>query len=271
MMLHVRSRLIMIARSHSQRSARLTSFSSVVVQRSTRSTHNLQQQQEQQTGTNERHRDLTVFFDGACPLCTKEIGHYQRLLSPVHFDQNSDSLSLNQDFATSNSSGGHTVTSSIARNGYHQIHWHDISKGDIGNLSHHRVTLEQALKRMHVLEHDPSPPLSYSSNMSDNNNNSYITEVNATNQQKLQRHQLGEMKSGAHAFVAIWSRLPYYWILASIARRVPFSIPVMEFLYRYWSEARLSLMRRQGDNRRSNTKASPGKMTCTEDRCSVKI
>ena len=64
-------------------------------------------------------KPLTVYYDGQCPLCTREIAFYQRL----------------------------------DRKG--AIRWHDVSQ-DIGDLACEAITQKQALDRIHAREADGS-------------------------------------------------------------------------------------------------------------------
>ena len=59
--------------------------------------------------------NLTVLYDGGCPLCRREIAHYQRL---------ADGLSID---------------------------WVDVSDSQV-NISHYGVTTEQAMRAFHVID-----------------------------------------------------------------------------------------------------------------------
>jgi predicted DCC family thiol-disulfide oxidoreductase YuxK len=62
-------------------------------------------------------RELVVFYDGACPLCKREIAHYQRM------------------------------------HGANRVEWVDITR-DSARLSAHGLSFEQAMARFHVLQSD---------------------------------------------------------------------------------------------------------------------
>ena len=64
-----------------------------------------------------------VFFDGGCPLCVREIGHYQRLAAPK--DHESQPLATFVDIST---------------------------KAGEQALSEQNITMEQAMARLHVLD-----------------------------------------------------------------------------------------------------------------------
>jgi len=61
--------------------------------------------------------ELTVFYDGACPLCKREIGHYQSM------------------------------------RGADRIEWVDITRDSV-RLREHGLSLDQAMARFHVLQSD---------------------------------------------------------------------------------------------------------------------
>jgi predicted DCC family thiol-disulfide oxidoreductase YuxK len=64
--------------------------------------------------------NVTVFFDGGCPLCSKEINHYKRIQNKYQIKE---------------------------------LAWHDISKGDLGLLEK-RVSWSDAMTEMHAVIHD---------------------------------------------------------------------------------------------------------------------
>ena len=111
---------------------------------------------------------LVVLYDGACPLCRREIGIYRDLTPdrPIEFCDVSD-----QENALPADS-----------------------------------TREQLLARFHV------------------------------------QHSDGRLESGAHAFIALWERLPYWRWLARAAR-LPGVVGLMEIAYRGFLRIRPTIQR----------------------------
>lgn len=111
---------------------------------------------------------LVVLYDGACPLCRREIGIYRDLTPdrPIEFC--------------------------------------DVS--DLENALPADSTREQLLARFHV------------------------------------QHSDGRLESGAHAFIALWERLPYWRWLARVAR-LPGVTSLMEIAYRGFLRIRPTIQR----------------------------
>jgi predicted DCC family thiol-disulfide oxidoreductase YuxK len=115
---------------------------------------------------------LTVLYDGACPLCRREIGVYQGLAptQPLEFRDISDPAApLPAD-----------LPAGLTRSGL--------------------------LARFHV------------------------------------QHGDGRIESGAHAFIALWERLPYWRWLARLGR-LPGVASLMELAYRGFLRVRPTLQR----------------------------
>ena len=112
---------------------------------------------------------ITMFYDGGCPLCKREVRHYRWL----------------------------------DRNG--RVRWIDIS-GPGESLEPFRLTRSAAMERLHVLDQD------------------------------------GQMQTGAAAFVALWSALPYYRWLARFVQSVGL-VPLLERLYVPFARWRMSRRR----------------------------
>jgi predicted DCC family thiol-disulfide oxidoreductase YuxK len=105
-----------------------------------------------------------LFFDGGCPLCSREISHYQRI------DREQ------------------------------RVEWIDIHANPKA-LAPYGIDWTNAMQRIHLI--DP--------------------------------HQ--RLQTGAYAFVALWSQLPYYhWL--SVACRLPGLVPVMDFAYTHFARWR---------------------------------
>ena len=98
-----------------------------------------------------------VFYDGSCGLCSREIRHYANL--------------------------------DRAR----RIEWIDISR-DHNLLNDLGVSVDQAMRRLHVLDHG------------------------------------GVLHDGATAFVSIWAELPYFRVLARLVRLLRMT-PLLELAY----------------------------------------
>ncbi|MEE4379832.1 MAG: DUF393 domain-containing protein [Candidatus Competibacteraceae bacterium] len=113
-----------------------------------------------------------MFYDGGCPLCSREVAHYQRL----------------------DKAG--------------RIEWIDISQ-DMTVLEAFGISFTTAMARLHVLYRD------------------------------------GRLLSGAYAFAAIWSELPYYRLLA-VMLRLPGMLTGLDALYRLF--ARWRFQQRCSDN-----------------------
>ena len=64
----------------------------------------------------------TFFFDGACPVCIRETGHWKRLLE--------------------------------AKGGASKLRLHNISDGDVGALGAFGVTVDDAMRRAHAIDGD---------------------------------------------------------------------------------------------------------------------
>jgi len=105
-----------------------------------------------------------MFYDGGCPLCSREIAHYQR---------------LDKD---------------------ERIEWVDISQ-DMAVLEAFGIAFTTAMARLHVLYRD------------------------------------GRLLSGAYAFAAVWSELPYYRLLA-VMLRLPGMLTGLDALYRLFARWR---------------------------------
>lgn len=101
---------------------------------------------------------VTVFFDGGCPLCRREIDHYRRLNGAEHLD------------------------------------WHDIH-ADPDGLAAAGIPWQQAMERLHV------------------------------------RDRAGTLRTGAHAFVALWRELPGYRWLARTVSVIPGFVWIMDRIY----------------------------------------
>jgi predicted DCC family thiol-disulfide oxidoreductase YuxK len=113
-----------------------------------------------------------MFYDGGCPLCNREVKHYQRL--------------------------------DIAQ----RIEWVDISR-DMNLLEAFGVAFETAMERLHVLYRD------------------------------------GRLLTGAYAFAAIWSELPYYRTLAAVMR-FPSALTMLDKLYSSFARWRFQRRCREG-------------------------
>ncbi len=100
---------------------------------------------------------LTVFFDGGCPLCRREIDHYRKLKAK------------------------------------RSILWLDVTQTD-APLAEYGLDRETAMRRFHVLDDS------------------------------------GRFHVGAHGFVCLWSELPYYRYLASVARGLAM-VPLLDRVY----------------------------------------
>ena len=109
---------------------------------------------------------ITMFYDGGCPLCRREVQHYRRL------DRGRG------------------------------VNWVDISV-QADQLESHHLSHEAAMARLHVLDSE------------------------------------GQMQTGAAAFVALWSGLPYYRWLARFIRSFGL-VPLLERLYAPFARWRLS-------------------------------
>jgi len=110
-------------------------------------------------------KQITMFYDGGCPVCRREVNHYRRL----------DRARI--------------------------VRWIDISvPGD--RLETFGLSHESAMARLHVLD------------------------------------QEGQMQTGAAAFVALWSALPYYRWLARFIRSSGL-VPLLERLYAPFARWRL--------------------------------
>lgn len=105
-----------------------------------------------------------MFYDGGCPICSREVSHYRRL-----------------DVAD-------------------RIQWIDITQGQT-LLAAFGISSEMAMERLYVLYRD------------------------------------GRLLSGAYAFAAIWSELPYYRGLAKILR-IPGMLAALDRVYQIFARWR---------------------------------
>lgn len=112
-----------------------------------------------------------LFFDGGCPLCLREISHYQKI------DQEQC------------------------------IEWIDIH-ADPEILAAYGIDWATAMQRIHLID------------------------------------KLGQLQTGARAFVSLWSALPYYRWLSRLCR-IPGLVPLMDFGYTHF--ARWRWARRAGN------------------------
>lgn len=113
-----------------------------------------------------------MFYEGGCPLCRREVRHYQRL-----------------DTAQ-------------------RIQWVDISH-DMNLLQAFGISFETAMGRLHVLYRD------------------------------------GRLLTGAYAFAALWSELPYYRVLSAILR-FPGALTTLDKLYSSFARWRFQQRCREG-------------------------
>ena len=112
---------------------------------------------------------ITMFYDGACPLCSREVSHYRR---------------IDHERA---------------------VNWVDISV-QTDQLESHQLSHEDAMARLHVLDSE------------------------------------GRMQTGAAAFTALWSALPYYRWLARCVRGLGL-VPLLDRFYEPFARWRLSRRR----------------------------
>ncbi|KAL0476572.1 hypothetical protein AKO1_006073 [Acrasis kona] len=117
--------------------------------------------------------NVKVFFDGGCPLCIKEINHYQ---------------SVQNKYKIQN------------------LYWQDISTGELDDLTKHKVTYEDAMTEMHVIEY---------------------------------KEESNHVYKGVESFLKVWERLPYYRMLAILTKSVPGVKPITSWMYRKWVLYRL--------------------------------
>lgn len=110
-----------------------------------------------------------MFYDGGCPLCSREVHHYRRL-----------------DRARA-------------------VRWFDISM-QAEQLESFCLTEETAMARLHVLDRE------------------------------------GQIQTGAAAFAALWSALPYYRWLARFIRSFGL-IPLLDRVYEPFARWRLARRR----------------------------
>ena len=115
-----------------------------------------------------RKPEVTLFWDGGCPLCRKEIAFYKWLDASRQ-----------------------------------RVDWVDIN-ADPRQLAAHNVALEDAMTRIHGIEH-------------------------------------GKLLVGVPAFVAVWERLPYWSILPPLLRAMPWAMPAVEYAYAFWAKRRLGI------------------------------
>ena len=112
------------------------------------------------------NKHITMFYDGGCPLCSREVRHYRR----IDHDR--------------------------------FVNWVDISV-QADQLESHHLSHEAAMARLHVLDSE------------------------------------GQMQTGAAAFVALWSGLPYYRWLAGCVRCLGL-VPLLDRIYEPFARWRLS-------------------------------
>lgn len=137
----------------------------------------------------------TLFYDGGCPLCAKEIDHYRRLDSE------------------------------------RRVSWLDIHATP-AHLEPHGVAPADALARIHAVDRDgkmqaprraPNPcPRRRSS-------------------RQTASRALVPLQVGVPAFLAVWSALPYWWVLPPIMRAVPMGVPIASAAYTAWARHRLRI------------------------------
>jgi len=113
-----------------------------------------------------------MFYDGGCPLCSREVKHYKRL-----------------DRAD-------------------RIQWIDINH-DPSVLQSFGIAFPTAMERLHVLYRD------------------------------------GRLLTGAYAFAAIWSELPYYRLLAKCVR-IPGLLSVLDKAYNLFARWRFQRRCQEG-------------------------
>ena len=89
----------------------------------------------------------------------------------------------------------------------HRIQWVDITQR-LGILQAFDISHEKAMQQLHVLYRD------------------------------------GRLLTGAFAFAALWSELPYYWILAKILR-LPGLLAMVDKIYQPIARLRLRMRRRR--------------------------
>ncbi|MGB5439958.1 MAG: DUF393 domain-containing protein [Gammaproteobacteria bacterium] len=109
---------------------------------------------------------VTMFYDGGCQLCSREVLHYRRL--------------------------DHEQA----------VNWVNIS-ADVKQLESLNLTREEAMARLHVIDSS------------------------------------GKLQTGAAAFAALWSALPYYRWLAACVRTLHL-VPLLDLIYEPFARWRLA-------------------------------
>jgi predicted DCC family thiol-disulfide oxidoreductase YuxK len=122
------------------------------------------------TSNHTRTTPIVVFHDGGCGLCSREISHYRGLQSVA------------------------------------PISWVDIASGDTRLLDAYGITVDEAMRRFHVLGAD------------------------------------GVLRVGAGAFVVMWSALPYYQHLSRLVYRTR-AIPLLDRIYEVFARRRYTRRR----------------------------
>ena len=112
------------------------------------------------------NNQVTMFYDGGCPLCSREVQHYRR---------------LDRDRA---------------------VQWVDIST-QADQLAALHLTRAVAMARLHVVD------------------------------------SAGRLQTGAAAFAALWSALPYYRWLAGCVRALHL-VPLLDLIYEPFARWRLA-------------------------------
>lgn len=115
---------------------------------------------------------IKVFYDGSCGICSKEIQYYRRLAKENNFS------------------------------------WIDITDSSINTqIELEGVTLEQALRSLHVKDHD------------------------------------GSLYKGVDAFILIWKNMPY-WKLLGFITSLPIVYNFAKFLYLIFSTWRFKRLKK---------------------------
>lgn len=117
-----------------------------------------------------RTSPIVVFYDGGCGLCSREISHYRGLQSVA------------------------------------PISWVDITSGDTRLLGAYGITVDEAMRRIHVLGAD------------------------------------GVLRVGAGAFAVMWSALPYYRHLSQLVYLTR-AIPLLDRIYEVFARRRYARRR----------------------------